>query len=548
MPRFLAFFPALVVVALAGGVLPSCPADGFAADGNGNGDGDDEDADAGDGEGEGEASGEGEGEPPLPQACPSPLAPRDTAGAVVVGDGTAASCTAAALATAWANVAAGGALVFACGAAPVTIVTDGALVVDRDVTIDGGGLVTLSGATDHRLLRVDSTFDRDTPRLTVQRLGFVDGRSAGDGGDPAQGGGAIFRLGGTLEVIDCSFVDNVAPTTGQDVAGGAISSIGGGTTTVVGSNFVGNRASNGGAIGNLGNALTVVNAAFVDNAATGSGGNPGNGGNGGTISVDGENRTVELCGVAIEGSRAQAFGGAFFRVAYHGEPTTMHRVVVVDAAIDDREPSMAGGLYVQNSTFTLTDSTIAASRARAAGGAYVGPGSTLRFVNVTFDGNTASSSLAGALFLDGVAGGSVTSCTFVGNAAPGPVAFGGAVTGDASRVTLTNTLFVDNVAGNGFNPITCTTRFARGAGSFQFPVVRAGNGGGDGGSDDPGALCAPEVTVADVDLGAVDGTGPVPVRRPLPTSAAVGAGRDCVDTDATGRARGEPCASGAAEP
>ncbi len=542
LPRVLAC-PAAGLLALG---LLGCPPPG---DGDGEGDGAGEGEGEGDGEGEGEGEGgEGEGEPPLASACPAPLAPRDTAGAVVVGDGTPASCTAAAWAAAWAQVPVGGALAFACGPAPFTLVTDAEIVVDRDVTVDGGGLVTLSGGGDHRVLRVDSSFDRDTPRLTVQRLGFVDGRSPGDGSDTRHGGGAILRLGGTLEIIDCSFVDNDAPAAGQDVAGGAVSSLGGGATTIVGSTFVGNRASNGGAVGNLGNALLVVDSVFVDNAATGTGGNPGNGGNGGTLSVDGEDRDVELCGVTIEGSRARAFGGAFFRVAYDGEPTTMHRVVVDDAAVDDGEPSMAGGLYVQDSAFTLTSSTIRRCRARAAGGAYVGPGSTVRFVNVTFDGNVALSSLAGALFLDGVTGGTVASSTFVDNAAPGPVAFGGAVTGDASRVTLQDSLFVDNVAGNGFNPITCTTRFAGGGGSFQFPVVRAGNGGGDGGSDDPGALCADDITVAAVDLADVDDGGAVPVRRPRPGSAAVGAGQACPAEDATGRPRPTPCASGAAEP
>jgi hypothetical protein len=331
------------------------------------------------------------------------------------------------------------------------------------------------------------------------------------------------------------------------VAGGAISSIGGGATTVVGSTFANNSGSNGGALGNLGNALVVVNSVFVDNSATGTGGNPGNGGNGGTLSVDGEFQNVELCGVGIDGSRGNAYGGAFFRVGYHQETTTMHNVVVTDASIDDRAPSMGGALYVQNNTFSLTSSTIRLSRASAAGGAYVGPGSSIRFENVTFDSNVASSSLAGAMFLDGVSGGSIDFSTFVGNAAPGPVAFGGAVTGDASRVTLRSSLFIDNAAGNGFNPITCTTSFLDGSSSFQFPVVRAGNGGGDGGSDDPQSLCAPNIAVLDVDVDALDSAGVVPVRRPAAGSAAIDAVSACTGNDALGVARTPPCSSGAVE-
>ncbi|HEY1100085.1 MAG TPA: hypothetical protein VGF99_14205, partial [Myxococcota bacterium] len=324
--------------------------------------------------------------------------------------------------------------------------------------------------------------------------------------------------------------------------------IGGGATTIVGSVFADNRASNGGAVGNLGNALVVVNSSFDGDAATGTGGNPGNGGNGGAISVDGENQRVELCGVRFTNHRANAFGGAFFRVAYNREPTTMHHVVVADSRIEDRSPSMAGGVYVQNSAFVLSSSSIVGNSASAAGGVYVGPGSTLRFDNVSFLDNVAASSLAGALFLDGVVGGELTFSSFIGNAAPGPVAFGGAVTGDASAVTLKSSLFIDNVAGNGFNPITCTTRFLDGADSFQFPVVRAGNGGGDGGSDDPRSLCAPNIGVLDVELDVRDDDGLVPVRRPVADSAAVGVVDDGCALDALGNERPTPCAAGAVEP
>lgn len=63
----------------------------------------------------------------------------------VVGDGTAASCTSAAVVSA---VAAGGVIAFSCGPGPVTIRMERtALVENRSarVVLDGGGLVTLSG-------------------------------------------------------------------------------------------------------------------------------------------------------------------------------------------------------------------------------------------------------------------------------------------------------------------------------------------------------------------------------------------------------------------
>ena len=127
---------------------------------------------------------------------------------------------------------------------------------------------------------------------------------------------AIRRTGGTLDVVDCAVVDNHGNVDGQDTQGGAIFALGGGFTTITGSTFTANTCSNGGAVATLGGDLVIVNSTFVDNEATGNGGNPGTGGNGGTLYVDGEGREVTLCGVRIEDSRANAFGGAMFRVAY----------------------------------------------------------------------------------------------------------------------------------------------------------------------------------------------------------------------------------------
>jgi hypothetical protein len=484
--------------------------------------------------------------PSPPLVCPAPLGLVDTADATVVGDGTPASCTEAALRTA---LSTSSLVRFDCGDDPVTVTLSAPIVVgldDPDLVLDGGdgGLVTLDGGGATRLLTLASSFERDTPRVTVQRLGFRNGRARG--ADLEGGGAAIHRTGGSLDVIDCVFTDNIGNVDGQDTAGGAIFSLGGGTTTITGSTFTNNACSNGGALGNLGNDLVVVNSAFVGNAATGFGGNPGNGGNGGTISVDGEGRGVTLCGVRIRDSRAHAFGGAVFRVSYRGsEPTDIDRSVFDGATIPDREPSMAGGLYLQGTTVTMQNSTVKDCAARAAGGAFFGPGASILLENVSFLDNVATSSLGGGVFLQGLVTGRIRNNTFAGNTAPGDFAFGGAIVGDGTPVAMTNTLILGSVVGNGFNPVSCTTSLQDGAGSFQFPVARAG-----GGSDDPDALCAPGITVADVPLDVVDDRGVVPVRRPSAAAATlvVGAGSDCPAADALGAPRDRAsCTSGAVE-
>ncbi len=69
----------------------------------------------------------------------------------VVGNGTAASCTETAFADA---LAVGGNITFNCGAAPATIVFTFFKMVLTSATIDGGGLITLSGGNAVSLFQV----------------------------------------------------------------------------------------------------------------------------------------------------------------------------------------------------------------------------------------------------------------------------------------------------------------------------------------------------------------------------------------------------------
>src|SRR6266571_1130384 len=71
----------------------------------------------------------------------------------VVGDGTPASCTEAALDTA---LAGGGSVTFNCGVDPMTIVVTGEKVVTADTTLAGGSLITISGGNTTRIFKVKS--------------------------------------------------------------------------------------------------------------------------------------------------------------------------------------------------------------------------------------------------------------------------------------------------------------------------------------------------------------------------------------------------------
>lgn len=490
----------------------------------------------------------------------------------VVGDGTAASCTGQKVIDA---VAKGGVITFACGgtaAAPFVLkLTKELKVLGADVVLDGGGIVTLSGNKVTRILHIgkDDNFEKPTPRVVVQKLNFVDGKTtdAPATKDTKMGGAAIYRLGGTLAVIDSKFVNNIGPGDGQDVAGGAIYSVGGSTTTIVGSSFSGNKCSNGGAVGNLGMAgLTVVNSSFSDNAATGQNANPGNGGNGGAICFDGPSQSggkdiaIDICGVTFSRNSAgvKAFGGAIFRtcdttaLAKKTAPVTIDR-----STFDANESGSAGALYMHQVDLTVTSSTFSNNVSRAgAGGAIWAEGSdegpadvTLKLTNVTVAKNTAREALGGGFFIGAhVTGGEFLHVTVASNevtTASGNqyLVFGAGIVGDVTKLKLTNSIFANNkkpapVAGESAN---CQPGgFIDGGGNVEFIS-----------KDHPDPKrCVSGSTVEDPLLAALSLTeGPTQTMSLGTGSPAIGKGTaNCTATDQRGHARKTPCAAGAFEP
>lgn len=226
-----------------------------------------------------------------PATCTVPLALASTSSSTVVGTGSEASCTQAALESA---IQAGGAVTFDCGG-PATIAITSTIAVPTtvDTVIDGGGTVTLDGGGTTRILSFQSgdyrgMYGGPQHTLTVQRITMQNAKATGTATFPSasppcsQGyedgaGGAIWMVSGTLHVIDSKFYDNTAAATGPDVAGGAIYTEGSSDTTIEGCEFTSNSASNGGAVGSLNSNLTLVNDTFTGNQALGQGGNSTNG-------------------------------------------------------------------------------------------------------------------------------------------------------------------------------------------------------------------------------------------------------------------------------
>ncbi len=260
-------------------------------------------------------------------------APRTT-----VGAGTPESCTSEAVVAA---VAAGAVIVFDCGPDPVTITLDETAKIFNDtgpeIVIDGGGLVTLSGAGQRRILYMntcdqnqhwttDHCQNQDHPRLTLQNITFVDGNSKAE--EEYEGGGAVWVRGGRLKLVNTRFFNNVCADTGPDLGGAGVrvlSQYEGLPVFVVNTTFggaegFGNTCSNGGGISSIGVSWTIINSLFSYNHAIGNGGNPPQGdtpggGSGGAIYNDGNTMTLDLCGTRIEYNDVVAYGSAIFFVS-----------------------------------------------------------------------------------------------------------------------------------------------------------------------------------------------------------------------------------------
>ena len=225
--------------------------------------------------------------------------------ACVVGTGTSASCTEAALdACLPGGGSFDGTVTFACGGAATITVTN-AKTISADTTIDGGSVITISGSGNAvGVLSVNSGVTFTVENLTVTNghtRGAItnggtltvtnctfSGNSAGSGGAISNGGtltvtnstfsgnSAVFRGGaisGGATVINCTFSGNRAGRVGGEFiirgVGGAIS--GGGTVT--NSTFSGNSATLGGAISNEGT-LTVTNSILANSTSGGNCGVP----------------------------------------------------------------------------------------------------------------------------------------------------------------------------------------------------------------------------------------------------------------------------------
>jgi hypothetical protein len=321
---------------------------------------------------------------------PSPALAADD----VVGSGAPASCTEAAFNTVLSTVqgSGGGTITFNCGAAAHTITFTTEKSITAGVTVNGAGLIRLSGNNATRLFNVQTG-----ATLTLAGLTLTAG-SAGEGGAilnngrlvisdsqlianraTSSFGGAISSYGpATLTGTDV--ISNVAPNIGGGIYNQSQLTINGGR--ISGNSTTGGTAPGGGLYSGIGTAITLTNASLINNIAADGGG--------GLYALS---AATTLANTIVSGNSAR-FGGG---ISQFGSTLTLTDVVLADNGWVINPQGFAnegGGLHLRQTTARLERVTLSNNAGQFGGGVWA-QGSDVRLLNTTVSGNRSTNTGAG---------------------------------------------------------------------------------------------------------------------------------------------------------
>jgi hypothetical protein len=360
-------------------------------------------------------------------ALASPAAP---AGGVV-GNGSPASCTQAALHTA---LTGGGLVTFDCGG-PKTIQFSTPETVNLATTIDGAGGIILSGGLTTRLFEVAPGGE-----LTLRNLQLVDAVASGSDG------GAVVNHG-RLIVEESSFLNNV---TDNNHSGGAIFSDG--PVSIRDSVLSFNNAGSAGALfANFSHAVVVItNSDFENNRAL----NPSTG-RGGAIWV-GEQAHLTLTSGSIQANRAPRGGALYISSGAAVTLTADAQGLGIDDNVAQYE---GGGIFNQGASLVISglgmfDNVVLSDTLGTGYGGAIATYGPLTLRGSTLHGNTAH--YGGGLMVSPTMDETVPAVHTVlldGVRLRANLAHddGGALYtfSEAHTITITHSLFLQNVAGAG---------------------------------------------------------------------------------------------------
>ena len=486
-----------------------------------------------------------------------------------------------------ATAASGDTIIFDSSLAGQTItLTTGQLEIDKDLIIEGlvdadnNPNITVSGNHASRVIELQSNNN-----LTVRNLIIAEGRvtstdivtwESGGGGirafedstlivenshlidNVARAGAGIFSFLGTTTTVTNSFFEGNDATSGaaldfNEQSGGAIVAFAANSMTVRDSEFVNNRAINGGGINNLSTPLTVENSRFLNNDSTAGGSIPGFNGHGGAIYIDGVSQSTSdnsggnliVRNSHFEGNLARGQGGALDLFVYSPDEVLIENSTIIDNSVTpDIEGEARGGgiMYAAanlsglgGSPLTINSSTIARNRTELfGGGLFVGENSILTVNNSVFSGNqvTENSGNTGsgaAIAISQANSASLINTTIANNRAANFA--GGIFVAESGDIAVQNTIFDNNTALNSDGIWQQTNQeLIDAGGNLQFPDLVT-----DMAIDVNATL---EITIADPQLGELQQINGVLVHPLLEGSPAIDAGVDnSLITDRRGETR-----------
>ncbi|HEX6189236.1 MAG TPA: choice-of-anchor Q domain-containing protein, partial [Pyrinomonadaceae bacterium] len=177
---------------------------------------------------------------------------------------------------------AGATITFQTGLAGTIVLTQGELLVDRNLTITGPGadVITVSGNNQSRVLHLTGGLVA-VSGLTINGGRVVNENGGGiivgenstltiststlSGNSSTQGNGGAISSAGVLTILSCTLSGNSAGTGGGGISNDGILTVSNSTLSV-------NSASNGGGLYNRSGALTVSKTTLSGNSATGGAG------------------------------------------------------------------------------------------------------------------------------------------------------------------------------------------------------------------------------------------------------------------------------------
>ncbi|MDJ0752585.1 MAG: right-handed parallel beta-helix repeat-containing protein [Ardenticatenaceae bacterium] len=327
----------------------------------------------------------------------------------------------------------------------IDISTLGELAISKDIYIQGGNAITVSGGNAARVFNVSAG------QVTIDGLSIVNGvpAIAACGPFSFECGGGLFLANNTVGVTltNSTLSDNSA------LQGGGIYNFGG-TVHIINSTIANNTANSGGGIYNRAGVIQLTNAELNGNSSTGS--------NGGGILADGGALIIENS--SLSDNSAFTSGGAIYN-------RNSGVVQVSNTTISNNRAINTGGGGILNVAFlTLSASTVSGNSALQDGGGIFNTGGVMTVTNSTLSGNTTGQNGGGAVnfgtatFLNStitdnqaaIGGGGISSegNSFITTALTNTIAAGNVISGTAvaSDLTLLSTT-TDSFRSGGHNLI-----------------------------------------------------------------------------------------------